>query len=99
MKNNDDKKMQRRRLTYQLITACVLAFVGVVLLFCGMFLPPSGEIHPSVLTAFGEILVFSSGLFGIDYSYKVKVLDHSSSASNKKEKDNIDDIEENNTDC
>lgn len=86
MKNNEDKKMQRRRLTYQLIAACFLAFVGVVLLFCGMFLPPSGEIHPSVLTAFGEISVFAAGLFGIDYSYKVKVLDHNSSASNNSTK-------------
>lgn len=96
MKKNDDKKMQRRRLTYQLIVACFLAFVGVVLLFFGLFLPPGGEIHPSVLTAFGEVSVFSAALFGVDYSYKIKILDHNSSASNNgKQKDNEEDTGDN----
>lgn len=88
MKKNEDKKMQRRRLTYQLIVACFLAFVGVVLLFFGLFLPPGGEIHPSVLTAFGEVSVFSAALFGVDYSYKIKILDHNSSASNNSVRQN-----------
>lgn len=91
MKKNDDKKMQRRRLTYQLITACSLATVGVILLFMGLFFPPAGEIHPSVLTAFGEVSVFSAALFGVDYSYKIKILDHNSSASNNTVKQNDND--------
>ena len=34
--------------------------------------PPTGEIHPSVLTAFGEILTFAGAILGIDYNYKSK---------------------------
>jgi len=79
----EDKKLERKRLTYQLITAVALTAVGVVLLFCGLFLPPTGEIHPSVLTAFGECSVFAGALFGVDYSYKVKVLDHESGGTTK----------------
>ena len=87
MKAIEDKKLQRKRLNYQLATAVALASVGVVLLFCGMFLPPTGEIHPSVLTAFGEVCVFSGALFGVDYSYKLKVLNHESEAETKKDKE------------
>lgn len=96
MKKNEDKKLQRRRLTYQLIAACLLAFVGVVLLFFGLFFPPIGEIHPSVLTAFGEVSVFSAALFGVDYSYKIKILDHNSAASNNSAKQTVN--EEDNCD-
>ena len=87
MKPIEDKKLQKKRLNFQLITAVGLTAVGVVLLFCGIFLPPTGEIHPSVLTAFGECSVFAGALFGVDYSYKLKVLDHESEAETKKEKE------------
>jgi hypothetical protein len=56
----------------QLITAATLAIVGMVLLFCGMYIDPAGEIHETVLVAFGEALTFSGSLFGIDYYYKWK---------------------------
>ena len=42
-------------------------------LFIGSFFcPPMGEIHHSVLIAFGEILTFSGSLIGIDYKYRYK---------------------------
>ena len=54
----------------QLITAAILALVGMVLLFCGMYIDPQGEIHETVLVAYGEVLTFSGSLMGIDYHYK-----------------------------
>lgn len=53
----------------QLAVAVGLVTVGCVLLGCAFIAPPKGEIHPSVLVAFGEILTFAGALFGIDYHY------------------------------
>ena len=54
----------------QLWVAVVLALAGVVLLFMGFWVPPEGEIHSSILVAFGEVSTFSGALFGVDYSYR-----------------------------
>jgi len=54
----------------QLITAAVLAIGGLVLLFCGVYIAPQGEIHESLLVGFGELATFAGALFGIDYTYK-----------------------------
>ena len=56
----------------QLITAAVLAIGGLVLLFCGAFIAPQGEVHESILVGFGEVATFAGALFGIDYTYKFK---------------------------
>ena len=56
----------------QLITAAVLAIGGLVLLFCGVYITPQGEIHESLLVGFGEVATFAGALFGIDYTYKIK---------------------------
>ena len=56
----------------QLITAAVLSVGGLVLLFCGVFIAPQGEIHESLLVGFGEVATFAGALFGIDYTYKWK---------------------------
>ena len=56
----------------QLITAFVLALGGLVMLFCGIYISPLGEIHESLLVAFGEIATFSGALMGIDYTYRFK---------------------------
>ena len=60
------------RLDIQLVTAAVLSVGGLVLLFCGAFIAPQGEVHESLLVAFGEIATFAGSLFGIDYYYKKK---------------------------
>lgn len=49
-----------------------LAFAGVVLIAIGLFIPPQGEIHPSLLAALGEILTFAGAVIGIDYHYRTK---------------------------
>ena len=56
----------------QLLVAFVLTFFGCALLVAGIALPPAGEIHSSVLVAFGEILTFSGSIIGIDYRYKYR---------------------------
>lgn len=58
------------RVTVQLVCALLLVSLGSGLLICGFLAPPAGEIHSSVLIAFGEILTFVGALFGIDYHYK-----------------------------
>ena len=60
------------RYDLQLISAFILSVGGLVLLFCGIFIDPQGEIHSSLLVAFGETATFAGALFGIDYVYKKK---------------------------
>lgn len=67
--------MERKRLhlgTLQLLTALLLTIAGVILLFSGFYVDPTGEIDNSVLIGFGEISTFAGTLFGVDYSYKIK---------------------------
>jgi hypothetical protein len=56
----------------QLITAVAMCSFGGALLLAGFLCPPMGEIHHSVLIAFGEILTFSGSLIGIDYKYRYR---------------------------
>ena len=73
MKNNRFHALTKKeKMTIQLWLGVLLALVGVALLWTGLFIPPIGEIHPSVLTALGEVFTFSGALIGLDYSYKVK---------------------------
>ena len=62
----------RSNVNIQLITAAVLSLGGLILLFCGTFIDPEGQIHESLLVAFGEVATFAGALMGIDYSYKWK---------------------------
>lgn len=63
---------KERKMNIQLLTAVFLAVVGVTLIMMGFWVSPIGEIHNSVLVAFGEISTFSGCLFGVDYNYKIK---------------------------
>ena len=56
----------------QLMTAIVMCLFWGALLVAGFCAPPVGEIHHSVLIAFGEILTFSGSLIGIDYHYRYR---------------------------
>ena len=56
----------------QLITAAVLSIGGMIMLYCGVFIDPQGQIHESLLIGFGEVATFAGALFGIDYTYKHK---------------------------
>ena len=56
----------------QLIIAMTMCTFGCALLIAGFCSPPAGEIHHSLLIAFGERLTFSGSLIGIDYHYRYK---------------------------
>ena len=56
----------------QLLIAAALTLAGIALLFLGTILAPQGEIHETVLVAFGEIATFAGSIIGIDYRYKAK---------------------------
>lgn len=60
------------RIKLELVAAIILVLVGCFLLVAGLYIPPAGIIHPSVLVAFGEIAVFAGSLFGIDVHYKLE---------------------------
>lgn len=61
------------KVTIQLIIAILLTLSGIVLLFSSFWIDPEGLIDNSVLVAFGEISTFAGALFGVDYSYKIKI--------------------------
>ena len=54
----------------QLLTAAALSIGGMILLFCGVFIDPQGQIHESLLVAFGEIATFAGAIMGVDYVYR-----------------------------
>lgn len=62
------------KLTIQVILAVVLVLAGIVLLFCGFVVAPSGEIHDSVLIGAGETFTFAGALLGIEYAARTAVL-------------------------
>lgn len=64
----------KEKMTIQLWLGVGIAVMGCVLLWVGLFMPPMGIIHASVLTALGEVFTFSGALIGIDYSYKYKAM-------------------------
>lgn len=61
------------KLTIQVIMSVLLVIAGVVMLFMGFYTSPVGEIHDSILIAYGEVSTFAGALLGIDYTYKYKV--------------------------
>lgn len=63
----------KAKLTVQLSVAVLLTIAGMVLIFCGFWVAPRGEIHNSVLIAFGEVSTFAGALFGVDYRYQVRI--------------------------
>lgn len=67
LKQEFDKLTFKEVIIYSLAVVTMLA--GLTLLFIGLFIPPEGEIHGSVLTAFGSVCVFVASLLGISLHY------------------------------
>ena len=61
----------RKRLTVQLWIAVLLTLSGIALVWTAFLVVPRGEIHNSVLLAFGEMSTFAGALFGIDYKHRL----------------------------
>ena len=64
------EKRNDKRLIVQLWIAVAMVAIGCGLLISGFIVPPEGEIHSSVLVAFGETLTFAGSLLGILYKEK-----------------------------
>ena len=66
-------KQEFDKLTFKEVIIYILAVMtmlsGLTLLFIGLFIPPEGEIHGSVLTAFGSVCIFVASLLGISLHY------------------------------
>jgi acyl-CoA synthetase (AMP-forming)/AMP-acid ligase II len=63
----------------------VIAFLSAVIIgFIAIFIPPSGIIDASVLWFTAQLLVFVSGLLGVDF--QINALKQIASTSNNKEK-------------
>lgn len=53
----------------QYASAILSIVFGFVLTTMGFFAEPFGEVHTSVLTVLGEVLVFGGSIFGISLHY------------------------------
>ena len=62
----------RRKITTQSVLAFILIVFGMALVMLAMFMPPRGEIHPSVITVFGMILVAAGTFLGVDLNFQFK---------------------------
>lgn len=56
------------------LTAVVTIFIGLGMLVAGMVIAPSGQIHSSVLVAFGEVSTFVCALLGVNKPGKTSQL-------------------------
>lgn len=80
-------------MTIQLWLGVFIAIIGVALIWTGLFLPPIAEIHPSVLTAVGEVFTFAGALIGIDYTYKFKTIKYLAGVKDNDDEDEDKDEE------
>ena len=90
MKVRENTMKNGVKLKWMIISAVALVATGICLVMMGLWMPPIGEIHPSVLTALGEILTFSGALFGINASYRYKTFinEHDENYSSNDRKNN-----------
>ena len=57
---------------YHLFLCSITLLTGLGIIIAGLALPPTGEIHSSVLVAYGESLTFIGSLLGVDYHYRYR---------------------------
>jgi len=62
----------KRRITIQTILAFLLVVFGMLVVMLALYMPPIGEIHPSVITVFGMLLVAAGAFMGIDLNFQIK---------------------------
>lgn len=73
LKSEFDKLSFKEFFLYGLVCVCMAAAITAI--FLGMYLPPMGEIHPSIITYFGISSAFAGSIVGINIHYKNKVED------------------------
>lgn len=58
--------------TIEYIVAIFVIAFGCILTVMGFLAPPVGEIHPTVITVLGELLIFAGAIFHLNLSFKRK---------------------------
>ena len=84
LKNWD--KNTKEKISYCLATLSFI--VGVILIFCGLFLEPVGEIHASVLGGVGTFLTFAGSLLGISLHYNTELENFKTTVEKRINRDN-----------
>ncbi len=56
-----------------LVIASVMLIAGLILLYLGFYAPPKGQIHESILIAYGETLSFAGAVLGIAFSTRLAI--------------------------
>lgn len=62
----------KRKISSQTIMAFLLLIFGMVVVMISLYMPPRGEIHPTVITIFGMMLVAAGAFMGIDLNFQLK---------------------------
>ncbi|OFO55256.1 hypothetical protein HMPREF3027_03590 [Porphyromonas sp. HMSC077F02] len=76
--------------TLRLWLAILLVTCGMALLYMGFWVTPRGEIHSSVLVAYGEVMTFVGALIGIDYAARERISDRGTFSDESDESDESD---------
>lgn len=61
--NSEMKKETKEEI--QIISAIGMLVVGIGLAIAGFVIPPTGEIHDSVLWIFAQCLIYAGSIFGV----------------------------------
>lgn len=88
LKEEFDKLSIREVLTY--LIAMLLMISAIVSVFLGMYIPPEGEVHDSILVYYGIASASASSLLGISMHYSSKLEDFKEQINRKVEKLRVD---------
>lgn len=80
----------KRKITVQSVLAFILVVFGMVVVMIALYMPPVGEIHPSVITVFGMLLVAAGAFIGIDINFQLKTLFESLREKDKQHSNNAE---------
>ncbi len=72
MQNENIQQNARLRLNVQSLSAVLMLLAGVALAAAALFMPPQGEISPSVCTVFAQCLIYAGSVFGITHYLTLK---------------------------
>lgn len=62
----------KRKISSQTVMAFILIIFGMIILVISLYMPPVGEVHPSVITVFGMVLAAAGAFMGIDLNFQLK---------------------------
>lgn len=88
LKQEFDKLTFKEMMLHAIGTLTLAA--SFVLLYLGMLIPPEGEIHDSVLTAFGISLLFVASIYGISAFFVSNLISFKRSILSLLEKNRVD---------